>query len=381
MERLTPSRRVSLNQIAKAAGVSRSTVSRALHNDPQISPPQRDKLRILAEQMGYQPDPAIAHLAAARWGTLAPRSGYNLAYLTQSSANPPNLPFRWNCYLGASEEAQRLGNHLEYFNLREYKSARQLQRVLTARNIRGAILGYNEPSPVLLGLDFSDLAVVSCGPQLEGIPLFHGVTTSAFWQVLTAIKQVCSYGYRRIGIAWIRHFNFYEEDLLRAGAIRSLQESLAGSEVAVEAVHNYQSPGFEEAAETVGGLLETFQPEALIGFTGLYYHALTTGLKKVVPDDLAFANLHIMPQEHDFAGIINADYDQGLEAMRFLDVLLRTRQTGLPQYPIAHTIHHRWKDGLTMPRRGPPAAIGCHPRPLRYDLAGRIVPPAQMVVN
>ena len=48
--------RVSIKDIAKAAGVSYSTVSRALNDSPLISQNVRDNIHEIAKSMGYTPN-------------------------------------------------------------------------------------------------------------------------------------------------------------------------------------------------------------------------------------------------------------------------------------------------------------------------------------
>ncbi|MFN8375389.1 MAG: LacI family DNA-binding transcriptional regulator [Anaerolineae bacterium] len=57
---------ITLEEIAKLAGVSRSTASRAANGRTGVSAATRERvLRIIREQ-GYQPNPAARSLAAQR---------------------------------------------------------------------------------------------------------------------------------------------------------------------------------------------------------------------------------------------------------------------------------------------------------------------------
>jgi DNA-binding LacI/PurR family transcriptional regulator len=47
---------VSIKDIAKAAGVSHSTVSRVLSDHPRISLETKERIRRLATEMGYSPN-------------------------------------------------------------------------------------------------------------------------------------------------------------------------------------------------------------------------------------------------------------------------------------------------------------------------------------
>lgn len=57
---------VSIKDIARAAGVSHSTVSRALHGHPAISEATRSRLQALADEMGYSPSAVARGLRTSR---------------------------------------------------------------------------------------------------------------------------------------------------------------------------------------------------------------------------------------------------------------------------------------------------------------------------
>lgn len=57
---------VTLQQIAEKAGVSRGTVDRALNNRGRINPDVADRIKRIADEMGYQPNRAGRALAMSR---------------------------------------------------------------------------------------------------------------------------------------------------------------------------------------------------------------------------------------------------------------------------------------------------------------------------
>jgi LacI family transcriptional regulator len=59
------SHQTTLTDIARAMGVSASTVSRALHNHPDISVKKRESIKSLAQKLNYQPN-ALAQSLASR---------------------------------------------------------------------------------------------------------------------------------------------------------------------------------------------------------------------------------------------------------------------------------------------------------------------------
>ncbi|MGN6758382.1 MAG: LacI family DNA-binding transcriptional regulator [Thermomicrobiales bacterium] len=65
-----PTRRVSIEDIARAGGVSHSTVSRALRDYPLISAATRERLQALAREMGYTPNAVAQSLQRRHTGTI-----------------------------------------------------------------------------------------------------------------------------------------------------------------------------------------------------------------------------------------------------------------------------------------------------------------------
>lgn len=60
----------TLNELAKHAGVSRSTASRVINNQPNVDPATRAKVLSAAKTLNYQPNVAARGLAAGRTGIL-----------------------------------------------------------------------------------------------------------------------------------------------------------------------------------------------------------------------------------------------------------------------------------------------------------------------
>jgi LacI family transcriptional regulator len=73
--------KLTLEQIGKLAGVSRSTVSRVINNHPNVRPEVRERVLQVVAETGYYPDPAARSLASRRSsiiGLIIPRTVQNL---------------------------------------------------------------------------------------------------------------------------------------------------------------------------------------------------------------------------------------------------------------------------------------------------------------
>ena len=64
-------RTVTIDDVARLAGVSVATVSRALRDLPNVAPATRQRVHEAAERLDYHPDPSAARLATGRTSTIA----------------------------------------------------------------------------------------------------------------------------------------------------------------------------------------------------------------------------------------------------------------------------------------------------------------------
>lgn len=65
------SKRVSIFEVARAAGVSHQTVSRVINHSPNVSPATRSKVQAAIDKLGYRPSSAARALATSRTRTIA----------------------------------------------------------------------------------------------------------------------------------------------------------------------------------------------------------------------------------------------------------------------------------------------------------------------
>ncbi|MEG9549314.1 LacI family DNA-binding transcriptional regulator [Streptomyces baarnensis] len=93
------SRTVTLLDVARAAGVSKSTVSDALQGSGRVAGTTRDRVRAVAEELGYRPNSAARRLRRASTGAV----GLHLP------ATATRLDYYMNLAFGAVERAQEDG--------------------------------------------------------------------------------------------------------------------------------------------------------------------------------------------------------------------------------------------------------------------------------
>ena len=193
--------KVTLQDVARRAGVHRSTVSLALRDHPRISPEVRLRLRALAARMGYRVNPLVAVLMRSRRTGRAVKHvtlAYVTNYPTRYGWRPPHHD-RPDYFPGASARAQELGYRLEHFWLAEPgMTPQRLGSILAARNIPGLLLGRLPPGQNELRLPWEGFAAVALGLTLFR-PALHRVTEDHFAAATLALDELQARGYRRIG--------------------------------------------------------------------------------------------------------------------------------------------------------------------------------------
>ncbi|HEY5769552.1 MAG TPA: LacI family DNA-binding transcriptional regulator [Terrimicrobium sp.] len=134
---------VSMRDVARAAGVSKNTVSLALRNDPQIPERTRRRITDLAQRLNYRKNATVAHLLAELRRVRSPRFHSSLALLN-AHADPhafrahPTIPTHVR---GCQRRADQLGYTLDQFWLHDAAlDGPRLNKILRARGIRGVIV-------------------------------------------------------------------------------------------------------------------------------------------------------------------------------------------------------------------------------------------------
>ncbi|MBE7496308.1 MAG: LacI family DNA-binding transcriptional regulator [Verrucomicrobiaceae bacterium] len=192
----------TLNDIARALGVSKMTVSRALRGGRHVSAEMREKIEHAAQELGYQPDPDMATwMTRLRRGrkAAAPRT---LAFIwaEREAAETGRSSWSRQLLLGAQRQAQKLGFQLEEFHLAARgMTGRRLSGILEARGIPGFILSplvsrsrghvsmqWDKFSGVVIGLGYAR-------PQMHRVHHHH------YLGMMTALRMLRKQGHKRVG--------------------------------------------------------------------------------------------------------------------------------------------------------------------------------------
>ena len=190
----TPQRAVTTRDIAQAAGVAQSTVSRALRNAPSISAAERERIKKIAQKLGYRPNPFVSAFTAQVLHYRRSPQGAVIAFIECSDVE---TVYSREYQEGARDRAHALGFSTEIFRLADVNhSFPRLNKVLQARAISAALI-----LPVPAGVDFStfDFEPLACAAV---DPTLHNAQVSRaepdyFQNMQLALDVLEARGYKR----------------------------------------------------------------------------------------------------------------------------------------------------------------------------------------
>ncbi len=329
--------RVTLQDIALACGIGKSTVARVLSGNPHVSPATRELVQAKANELGYRPDPSLRILSQHRWNRHV-TSNVTLALITQKAANYGSAA-TYRASLEAS--ADRLGYRLEVFPLSSYPTTEKLGAVLYNRGICGLII---PPiiSPVEWTINWSLFSAVGCGIGEFRLPI-HSIDINHFSAVRLCWKQCLARGYRRIGAALYRQPGSDQNDSLRHAAVLYEQSQLPANAARL--------PIFEGAFGDSKGFQGWFRknrPDVVMSLNGLAQWNIQQ-LGKAIPRDVGYCLVsHDGGRAEKIAGATLQRGRIAELAVNWLDQLIRTNERGLPSVPDEILIEPQWIEDTSL---------------------------------
>jgi LacI family transcriptional regulator len=332
-------------EIAQRLGVASSTVSRALRGDPKIGLETRVRVREMAQEMGYRPNPLVSALMANR----RKRGGngeVDVIALVTNYGGRENWRSKEVCrweFEGVQMRAQALGFKIEVFPLSEYRGdSVRLETTLRARGIRGVLLGFSreESAPVLFSTEGFAVAGLSAYFRSTVVDRanFHG-----FFNVQLALQKMHQLGYRRPALI-VPELNNSLSNNLWSGAFLDWQRNLPKQDRCAPFI-----PGEREELTQFYEWLERTRPDSLLVYKFPIRNILSKQGRRV-PEDIGLAYLYRTSSEmHSTAGIDGNLGAVGAAALDLVVEKLNTNSTGPSHHPKEVLIKGTWHDGATLP--------------------------------
>jgi len=201
--------RIGLREVAAAAKVCVMTVSLALRDNPRISAPTRERVKRIAGELGYHPDPELSrlmnHLRSSR--TARGKIGVAIVDFYPTSGYPENV-YNERIRLGALQRAGERGFSVTTIHGADYNlNLANILKVIRARGLEGAML---LPSVAPLELDtavnWNGISVVGTSKSLLA-PRFHCVVPNQFGNTMRLLDTLQAHGHRRMCAVFDENFD------------------------------------------------------------------------------------------------------------------------------------------------------------------------------
>ena len=333
---------MTIRELARLAGVSHATVSRALNDNPRLSLKTRERIQALAKKHEYQPHPLVSKLMV-QLAHIKTINRSTLALVT--SFKDPLSPFLLEVYEGIKERVKVLGYKLEEFPLSAYKmSCSRLSDVLYARGIEGVIIFPLQKSPGHLSLKWPRFTSVAIGRTLACPPL-HRVSFSHFENMVLALRHMHKLGYQRIamaiesrlhsrgGDAYIAAFCLYQRTIPQKDRVPILVRPV---------IH---------AAETADWLRKYRADSILCNYSPTPRQLKSEGFD--IPGRLGYVTLDRYPGSDHVTGIEQNPRYVGVAAVDQLTAHLHRNERGIPPFPKLTVIQGEWIEAKTVKKLSP----------------------------
>jgi DNA-binding LacI/PurR family transcriptional regulator len=324
--------------IARAAGVSRGAVSLALNGHPSIPAETKNRIRQIATELGYAPDPMLTALASYRHGRRQADFRGTIGWLAQTTAE-----FRWReiphfvTYLeSARARAESHGYRVEMLDLKEMGiSWSRAASIAKSRGIDGILLCPQPYSDMdLAEFPWEDFAAVTFGYSIAK-PKLNSVAPAQYRATFNTMRELLARGYRRIGFA----LNSWHDQ-------RTDHNYLAGYLAAYELHDSKERPPICHE-EDFAPWLKKHRPDAVITGDVLFIEKLAA-LGMSAPADLGVACPLLATPDGPMAGVWEDNQQIGKAAVDFLVSQLHQGERGVPLHPQRLLVEGLWIPGKTL---------------------------------
>ena len=279
--------KLTIRQIAKLAGVSRSTVSRVINDYPNVSPETREQVRKVVTETGFHPDPIARSLSSRRAGII----GLVIPLAIQSLFEDPFFP---RLMQGISKGCNSHDYTLSLFLLHTLEEeARLYPRISRSQLLDGVIVTATQGGdPLILQLLANQIPFVVHGRHED--PRVSFVEVDNVTGAYTATTHLIRLGRRRIALITGPSGSLAAEDRKR-GYLNALQERRVRVDESLIIRGDFtETSGYEEMKR-----LLPHEPDAVFVASDSMALGALRALReagKRVPDEVAVVGFDDIPQ-------------------------------------------------------------------------------------
>jgi LacI family transcriptional regulator/LacI family fructose operon transcriptional repressor len=324
-----------MEDVARAAGVHQTTVSRVLRNDHRVTEPVKVRVREAAERLGYRPNPLLSALGTMRRQRASTHYATVIAYIQKGATQVAHLS-------GIRAAADQRGYKVDVFEIGPKLSASRLNDILRARGILGIVLG---PLPEAHGhftLDWDHFSTVAIEYSFTQ-PAFDRVVTNSYDTMNTVIRECRKRGYTRMGVALKQVVDERNEGLLCA-AYALARERNPG----MAPLPPLLLPQWDEKAFLAWFKREKPQVVISSNFLLPQIEECLAKLKRRVPDQVGLVNLNLNPEMQHYSGVYQDAPAIGAMAVRLVIDKLNHNDYGVPATRMTVLTDGFWFAGKTL---------------------------------
>jgi DNA-binding LacI/PurR family transcriptional regulator len=335
-----------MRDLAARLGVTHVTVSMALRDNPRVSLATREKVKKLADELGYRPDPMLSALATYRshksdTGIHSAVAWINAWERPEDLRSYKEFDLYWE---GATKCAEKFGYRLEEFQIDKQMTSQRLHQIFRARNIRGILLPPQRTQPAWEDFPWDEYSVARFGRTLKA-PSSHLVTADQLTNTYIAVSKMRERGYRRIGLIGQDIGLDPRGPHFTAGFLSAREELRDEKSLPIFCING---PVTSKSVERFRKWLARRKPDALL-FTNNYCELLQQANLRV-PEDIAVAATSVLDGGAD-SGMDQHPEEIGRVGMLLLNSLINDRSRGIPSIFRQILVEGTWVDGTSLPDR------------------------------
>lgn len=333
----------SLRAVARLAGVSVSTASRALSGKDTVALALRGRVADAARKLGYH----RSALASEIMREFRVRKGVTYRGLIGVLAADPPQTWRvrgqhYNEGLLAAikARAERLGEGVEVFCFNQPGvSLSRLADILSARGVHGVILLPLPQRLPALAFPWENFAAVKIGYMLES-PLLHRLTNDFYQQAGMILQRLEASDYHRIGLLVEESYEERRARIIEA-RFALYQQALPTARRVPPLVQSTLDP------ESVVRWWRRYRPDAVVAHNPKACDWFRdAGVR--IPKEVGLAVITANEAEPHVSGILPPRAEIGAAAVDLLTSMLAHDETGVPASQRTLQIAGHWHEGATL---------------------------------
>ncbi|MCH2156802.1 MAG: LacI family DNA-binding transcriptional regulator [Opitutales bacterium] len=334
------SRKPNIRDIAAHLGISKSTVHRALSGLSRVSDETRTRVEDAARELGFERDLTYSTLSKQRQISKTKRT--LIYYLRESpQANEPGV-FRATPDLSKyfDKHKERMGFEVEKADPDLFKHPSRLIQTIYHRGCSGIIAGHCKREIYQAIVEFGKLPAISF--QTQVFTGFHSICHNQQAGVFMCWHKLWEKGYRRIGLASMRHHPVIKDDLQREMAMIALRQKYGEAAVSIPPLY-----AMNKSREPYLIWLESYKPDAIIGFSPWLWYEL----QKTKLAGTPFVLLHARDEgkERHLPGALQSKDVLAFECLRKLEDIIKYESSSVSAYALDTLVPPRWHEGAGIP--------------------------------